>query len=236
MERNILHILSILALSLTLFSCSKGMDFDRMASENSPYSFSPDAQASLAIGTIKEQEGVRFIQLDPASAAFVVNPSEIQGIPTGTRVFLEYRRVLSSETPAFCTEAILVEWTSPLDVGEIRYDMMAAQGDPVSIVPDWITCVEDGYLTVHYAFPSKGKVSHDFSLYPETTTGKNKCGFRLVHEAHGDTEGEVTDGIICFPIESHLKDAGDGTITVSLTYLNADSIQKTLTFDYRSPK
>lgn len=235
MERNILHILSILALSMTLYSCSKGSDYEYLPVDNAPYSFISDDQSNLAIGTVKEREGVRFIQLDPASAAFVVNPSEISEIPTGNRVFLEYRRVLSSETPEFCTEAILVEWTSPLDVGDIVYYMMAPEGDPVSIMPDWITSVEDGFLTIHYAFPSKGKASHSFSLNPEGPVGKDSYGFRLVHEANGDTEGEMTDGIICFPIGEDLFQS-EGTITFTLTYLSLERTKKTLTFDYRSPK
>ena len=235
MERNILHILSILALSLTLFSCSKGERYEFLPVDNTPYTSLSDDQSSLAIGTIREREGVRFIQLDPVSAAFVVNPSEIKGIPSGSRVFLEYRRVLSSETPGFCTEAILVEWTSMLEMGEIRYDMMAREGDPVSIETDWITSAEDGFLTIHYACPSKGKVSHSFSLYPETGTGNNKYGFRLLHEANGDTEGELTDGIICFPIGEDLFQS-EGTITFSLTYIDLDRTKKTLTIDYRSPK
>ncbi len=232
MERNILHFLSVLSVLLSLFSCSKAMDIDPKADSSYTSSEGPfDDRASLAIGTVREQAGVRYIQLDPKSAAYVINPSEIQVIPSGTRVFLEYRRVLSSETPAFCTEAILVEWTSPLDMGEIRYDMMARESDPVSIKTDWITSVEDGFLTLHYAFPSKGKASHRFSLYP----GGTKYDFRLLHEANGDVEGDLTDGIICFPIGEQLFES-DGKITFSVTYIDLNRKEKTLTLDYRSPK
>lgn len=232
MERNILHFLSVLSVLLSLFSCSKAMDIDPKADSSYTSSEGPfDDRASLAIGTVREQAGVRYIQLDPKSAAYVINPSEIQVIPSGTRVFLEYRRVLSSETPAFCTEAILVEWTSPLDMGEIRYDMMARESDPVSIKTDWITSVEDGFLTLHYAFPSKGKASHRFSLYP----GVTKYDFRLLHEANGDVEGDLTDGIICFPIGEQLFES-DGKITFSVTYIDLNRKEKTLTLDYRSPK
>ena len=236
MERNILHFLSVLSVLLSLFSCSKAMDIDAKADSSYTSSEGPfDDRASLAIGTVREQAGVRYIQLDPKSAAYVINPSEIQEIPSGTRVFLEYRRVLSSETPAFCTEAILVEWTSPLDVGEIRYELNYPENDPVSVIADWITSVEDGFLTIHYCFPSKGKASHDFSLYPLVTCIANEMEFRLVHEAHGDTEGTTTDGIICFPIGNYLSDTED-TITIQLTYIDLDRTRKTLTFDYRSPK
>ena len=234
MERKSLHLLSILVMSLSLFSCSKAGDHE-LVPEKGDYAYenadSSDDQADLAIGTIREKADVRYIQLDPTSAAYVINPAEIQEIPVGTRVFLEYRRVLSSHTPDFCTEAILVEWASPLDVGGVRYEMVAIPGDPVSIVKDWITSVEDGFLTIHYAYPSKGKVSHDLSLYP----GKDAYEYRLVHEAHGDTEGDLKDGIICFPLGDQVFET-DGTITFSLIYIGLNSTWETLTIDYRNPK
>ena len=238
MKRRINYIRGIWAglvvLLLTVSSCAKYdnvMDPDRGAAEYYEGGAKSNV-ASQAVGTVKSREGVRYVQLDAVSAGFVVNPAEIQDIPDGTRVFLQYRTVVSPETPDFCSDAILVEWASPLDVGVISYAKDALKGDPVAIVTDWITCLEDGFLTLHYSVPSKGKAQHTFALYPGATSYE----YRLVHDAHGDVDGDLTDGIVCFDVAALLPETGEKAVTLSLQYLNIDNTWKTLTVEYRSPK
>ena len=229
--RRVWAVLPVLVLMVS--SCMKYdsvMDPGRGAAEYYEGGAKSDV-ASQAVGTVKSREGARYVQLDAVSAGFVVNPAEIKDIPDGTRVFLQYRTVVSPETPDFCTDAILVEWTSPLDVGEIRYVMDALAGDPVALVTDWITCLEDGFLTLHYSVPSKGKAQHTFALYP----GATSYDYRLVHEAHGDVDGDLTDGIVCFRVADLLPETEEA-VTLSLKYLNIDNTWKTLTVEYRSPK
>ena len=232
--KQIRRVWAVFPVLLLLFSaCTKGEWIARDAGEmDGPYMDSGNDSSDLAVGTVRSRDGVRFIQLDAVSAGYVVNPGEIKDIADGTRVFLQYRTVVSSSTPDFCTDAILVEWASPLDVGEIRYVMDALEGDPVSIILDWITGLEDGFLTLHYSVPSKGKAQHGFALYP----GATPYEYRLVHEAHGDTEGDLTEGIVCFPVGDLLPGTEDGTVTLTMTYLNIDHTWKTLTVEYRSPK
>ena len=221
-------------LSLLVCSCSKGyMDMEPSWQWNADYKVSASQDPYQCIGTVRSREEVRYIQLDAVSAGAVVNPEVLVEIPDGTRVFAQYRLVQTSGYPAFCDGAILVDWASPVDVGEIRYDMQALEGDPVSLVLDWITSLEDGFLTLHYTVLSSGTVNHSFSLYPSV----DPYAFRLVHDAHGDQGRSQTDGIICFPVGDLLpQDTGDGSVTLSLTYLNLEHIQKTLTIEYRSPK
>jgi hypothetical protein len=186
----------------------------------------------LAIGTVSSQDGVRYIRLDEKSCSQVVNPREIADIPDGTRVFLQFRYVVSSSIADFCTDAILVEWASPLDVGEIRYDMQARIGDPVDILMDWITTMEDGFLTLHYSIRASGSVKHGFSLYPSVEPNT----YRLVHEANGDSKGSLTDGIVCFDISGLLPDTGEGSVELHLDYNDLNNTQKRLTVEYQSPK
>ena len=185
-----------------------------------------------AIGTVRSQDGMRYIRLDAQTVCLVVNPDEVKDIPDRTRVFLQYRCVVIPSLPDFCTDAILVEWASPLELGEIRSDLKDGEGDPVGVVLDWMTCLEDGFLTLHYSFPTQGTASHGFYLAP----GPGENEYRFVHDAHEDTEGDLTEGIICFDVESLLPDTGGNTVTLSLTYLNLDKTSKTLTVDYRSPQ
>lgn len=187
---------------------------------------------NLAIATVWSREGVRFVRLDGVSSSQVINPNEIAGIPDGTRVFLQYRHVLASSVASFCSGAILVEWASPLDVGEIRYEMSAFAGDPVDILTDWITSLEDGFLTLHYSIQASGSVKHEFSLYPSVEPDT----YRLVHDARGDSKGNQTEGIVCFDVSGVLPDTDGETVDLHLDYIDLTHTKKRLTIEYRSPK
>ena len=198
-----------------------------------PYSDPQEGTSDdLAIGTVRSKDGVRYIRLDEKSCSQVMNPREIADIPDGTRVFLQYRYVVAANLADFCTDAILVEWASPLDVGEIRFDLQASSGDPVDILMDWITSLEDGFLTLHYSIRASGSVKHGFSLYPSVEPHT----YRLVHEANGDSKGSQTDGIVCFDVSGMLPDTEGKTVKLSLVYIDLNHTEKGLTFDYCSPK
>ena len=224
----------VVGVLLLLAGCSKGDSYDILAPGESYSYFDPQKGTSndLAIGTVRSQDGVRYIRLDEHSCSQVMNPKEIADIKDGTRVFLQYRYVVASSIADFCTDAILVEWASPLDMGEIRYDMQARSGDPVGILMDWITSLEDGFLTLHYSIRASGSVKHDFSLYP----GADSNTYRLVHEANGDNKGSLTDGIVCFDVSGVLPDTEGKTVELHLDYIDLNNTNKRLTVEYQSPK
>ena len=202
------------------------------------YSFS-DVGESLAIGTVRVREEKWYIRLDERTAGYVANQSEVRGIADGTRVFLQFRYVLGY-MPDFCTDAILVEWVSPIEVGEVGRSLPSGaalseslSGDPLSIVTDWITSLEDGFLTLHYSFPTKGKARHGFKLIPLDGPGE----YYLLHDAHGDTEGELSEGIICFPVAEILPATDGETVRLTLVYYDIEkNTEKTLTFECRNPE
>ena len=234
----------VISALLLVSACSKGEDFAGPGDfyKENGYSFLDDQTASQAVGTVKTRDGVRFIQLDPVSTGFVVNPKEIEDISDGTRVYLQYRTVVLPETPDFCTDAILVEWATPLEQGSVSLlnfeEAFSADSylstDPVDIVPDWITSLEDDFLTLHYTIAS-GDKRHSFCLYRGMGS---PVRFYLIHDADGDTGKALKDGIICFslPMENLIPDGEGEPLAISLHYINLDHTLKTLTFEYRSPK
>ena len=194
------------------------------------YDLGPNA---MGIGTIQSLRLRRYIRLDASTVGLIVNRDKVEDIPDGTRVFVQYRIIPDLPLlPDFFTDGILVFWATPLDMGEVSHSAMDRQGDPISIVSDWMTNLEDGYVTLHYSIPSKGKASHRFTLCP----GEKENEYRLIHDANGDSEGDLTDGLVCFYVASLLPETGDETVTLTLTYLDLDNTIKTLTFDYRSPQ
>ena len=224
----------VVGVLLLLAGCSKGDSYDILA-PGEGYSYSDPQKGTsndLAIGTVRSQDGVRYIRLDEHSCSQVMNPKEIADIKDGTRVFLQYRYVVAASIADFCTDAILVEWASPLDMGEIRFEMHALAGDPVDILMDWITTLEDGFLTLHYSIQASGKVKHDFSLYPSVEPNT----YLLVHDANRDIKGTQTDGIVCFDVSGLLPDTEGKTVELHLDYIDLNNTKKRLTVEYQSPK
>ena len=237
--------LAVIPALLLLSACAKEFsgDADGISKNLYNYDFQGDV-TSQAIGTVKTRDGIRFIQLDALSAGFVVNPNEIQGFADGTRVYLQYWTVLSTSTPDFCTDAILVEWASPIEKGGLSMVNFeenfsaaainsATYSDPMDIVTDWMTCLEDGFLTLHYMIPTSGEKKHEFSLY-RSLYDYNQ--YYLIHQADGDTKGSVKDGIVCFDVSNALSKTGGKTVELSFVYIDLNHTEKRLTFEYCSPK
>lgn len=227
-----------------LAGCTKAVDFESLVKGDDFIYSNPSMESDdLAIGTVRSRDGVRYIRLDEKNCSQVMNPGEIAGIADGTRVFLQYRSVVAPSIAGFCTDAILVEWASPLDMGAQSFlsfeeahtaDSFAAT-DPVDIVKDWITSLEDDFLTLHYTIAS-GDKKHAFVLYRSWT---GPADFYLVHDADGDAGKTQKDGMVCFQMwmENLFPDLEEGeTASFTLHYLGLDHTQKTLTFEYRSPK
>ena len=233
--RNIHWTAVVVGVLLLLAGCSKGGSYDFMEpGENYSYSDPQKGTSNdLAIGTVRSQDGVRYIRLDAQSCSQVMNPKEIADIKDGTRVFLQYRYVVAENLADFCTDAILVEWASPLDVGSVEDLTAKSRGeDPVDIILDWMTSLEDGFFTLHYSIPASGNVKHDFTLY----RGDSKDVFILSHDAHGDTKGSLMDGLVCFDVSSLLPDTEGKTVKLYLDYIDLNNTKKRLTVEYQSPK
>jgi len=240
MVRSFNFFLTCLLPVLFLVSCSKADVFidpsDYRKGDYISYS-SPDGQeADQAVGTLRSHDGVRYITLTSNSFAMILNPEMVKDIPDGTRVYVQYRTSPGSLT-SFFTEAVTVEWATPLDVGSVSDKVMdtaskTAYGDPVDIVSDWVTSLEDGFITLHYTVESSGNVMHSFTLYK----GESPYEFYLRHDAGGDKGGSPTDGIVCFPVEGLLPETEGKTEKVCVNYLNLKKNQEILAFEYCTGK
>ena len=227
-----------LAALLAVVGCAKAdMDSGRWydVSENE----------DLAIGTLRSQDGVRYIKLDENTCSQVMNPETVSEIKDGTRIFLEFRYVVSESVVSFCTDAILVEWATPIDQGSVYLlDFVEAFSgdkidsgkytDPIDIVADWMTSLEDGFLTLHYLISQSGNKKHSFALYRGMYVN-DKYEYYLVHDADGD-KGAVSDGIVCFDVSQALPDTEGDPVKLSLVYIDLNNTEKRLTVEYRSPK
>ena len=213
-----------------------------------PYRNDPGKSLSgdedLAIGTLRSKDGVRYVKMSETTCSQVMNPETVSDIKDGTRIFLDFRYVVSAAVASFCTDAILVEWASPIDQGglsmlnfEEAFSTDAAKSaqysDPMDIVTDWMTSLEDGFLTVHYMIPTSGDKKHKFALY-QSMYDLNQ--FYLIHNADGDTKGSTSDGIVCFDVSNLLPETDGKSVELSFVYIDLNHTEKRLTVEYCSPK
>lgn len=113
-------------------------------------------------------------------------------------------------------------------------DMAEKYGkDPVALYVDWITNVEDGYLTIHfYTRGGNTGIRHELNLL----TGLNPDDPYEVyfkHNAHGDYSAANAQGFVAFRLED-LPDTEGETVDLTLKFDSFNGGTQTMKFKYRS--
>ena len=127
-------------------------------------------------------------------------------------------------------DSILTKKTVVFEEGENITLEQKYGNDPVEIYADWMTNVEDGYLTIHFVTRwGNSGIKHELNL----VTGLNEedpYEVRFTHNAHGDGTYYEGDGIVAFSLKD-LPDTKGETVKLTLKF---DSFrgEKTATFDY----
>ncbi len=104
--------------------------------------------------------------------------------------------------------------------------------DPVEIYADWMTNVEDGYLTIHFFTNwSDSNIKHELTLLTNVNPD-DPYEVRFAHNAHGDGAYYRGDGIVAFRLKD-LQDTNGETVKLTLKF-DSFSGEKTVKFDYRS--
>ena len=127
-----------------------------------------------------------------------------------------------------------INWLEPLDEGKVTADSDVQGSDGLDILNDWMTGVEDGYLTVHYStWWGKSPVQHDFYLI----IGSNPADpyeVELRQNANGDKKDEQGDSLICFDINSLPQTGGlYKTLTLKWTTSGGSASEKKFKFKTR---
>jgi hypothetical protein len=102
---------------------------------------------------------------------------------------------------------------------------------PVDIYNDWITVVEDGYLTLHLSM-AWGDPKHIH--YVHLLTGGNPedpYEVELRHDANGDPGYKPAQALMAFRLDQ-LPDTEGETVTLTLKWKSANGGNRTAEFDY----
>lgn len=217
-------LVGILFTSFTFQSCSNDDDDYSKAYPN-------------ALVTVKSlSDSSCYLQLDDNSTLKPVNLSKS---PFGTkevRALVNYTE--TTDNPGTYTKAVNVNW-----IDSIRTKMtVPTQGsdndkkfgnDPIEIMKDWVTIVEDGYLTLRFRTLWGGYTVHYINLLTGVNP-ENPYDVELRHNANGDTSTREGDGLIAFNLKD-LPDTGGKTVKLKINW-KSFSGNKSVEFDFCSRK
>ena len=184
------------ALAVSLSSCSK---------DDGNYVY-PGPNALVTIKTT--ESGTSYFQLDEKTT---LEPKDWNNpYKREVRALLKYSEIPEAST--LFSKKVTVEWIDSVRTkSAVPYDEEFKNGNnvPIALYKDWVTCLEDGYLTLHFVawFGQGGKIVHniDLAVDPETHD------MYLRHDNNGDDGyGAPGEGVIAFKIDDLMKDVADG--------------------------
>ena len=197
----------------------------------------PSTMYPSALVTVKPVDANSFyLQLDEQTT---LKPVNMKGSPYGTeevRALVYYTEV--NDDPAPYDKAVRLTWMDDiLTKATIVRDSENTENyghDPVEIVDDWVTIVEDGYLTLRFRTVSNntGRM-HRVNLVAENP--ENPYEVTFYHDADGDTYGDMMfDGLVAFRLNS-LPDTEGQSVKLKLRWQSFSGM-KEHEFDYCTRK
>lgn len=204
-------------------------------------SFDPSIMYPSAVVTVKPDadNSSFYMQLDEETVLHAVN---MKTSPFGTkevRALVNYRKPTAEEMQKGglyddannvyinWIDSILTKKTVP-DLGE---DANAAKygNDPVEIVGDWTTVVEDGYITLRFRTIWTDGVMHRINLVASSDPA-DPYKVTLYHDAAGDHSGREGDALAAFRL-ADLPDTQGATVDLTLEWKSFSGV-KTAKFKY----
>ena len=179
---------------------------------------------------------VLYFQLDDVRTLYPVNMGNGKLWEDGQRALINFY-VVDEDDKGF-TDAVYVNWIervltkSMVESKGVENDVVYGK-DPVEIVRDWVTVVEDGYLTLRFRTYWSGGVTHTVNLLAGVNPG-NPYEVEFRHNANGDYNYYVGDGLVSFDL-SKLPDTKGKTVNLTLKWMSFSG-PKSVVFDYCTSK
>ena len=230
MKTNAFKWLAIAAAVLSVAACK--LDDD---------SFDPSIMNPSALVTVKPSaDGSSFtMQLDDETVLQAVNQTKSPFGNKEVRALVNYRKPKSDEVPEHSSvhidNLVYVNWMDSiltkkalLTTGD---DYKVYGNDPVEIVGDWTTVVEDGYITLRFRTNWSSGIMHRVNLvYGTDPDNPYKAVFH--HDANGDWYGETGDALVAFRL-ADLPDTAGQEVDLTLEWQSFTGV-KTAKFKYRT--
>lgn len=187
-----------------------------------------------ALVTLKTNStnGEFYLQLDDETTLW---PTNVKQHPYGGKEVRALVNFRFEGDPKDHPANVHVNWidtirTKPMAAPLGTVDDEIYGNDPLEILKDWTTVVEDGYFTLRFSTRFGGTQVHELNL----VKGEGPYEVVLHHNAHGDTYGQMSDGMIAFRLDQ-LPDTGDETVDLTVRWMSFSG-EKSATFKYRTRK
>ncbi len=229
MRRLLLYIIGTVVL---LSACMRSSDISTDEPFSTMCSFDEAAGPAPTIVTVKQDAaGAVFFQLDDSTRVYPVNYT----LPYKGLQRIICRLSLNKEQ-----SQCYIHWMDGIERGDVTTQnatsspMPDSQSAGLDVIDDWMTGVEDGFLTVHYsAWWGEGKVSHTLCLY-QSPGEENTFEFTLLHNANGDKALKLGDALVYFDIDPLLPPTQGGYKTLTLKWTTLEGKTAAKEFKYRS--
>lgn len=215
----------MLAAAVVLQSCSDDDDDDGYSR------VMPNAVVTLKTNP---GDGSFYMQLNDSTTLV---PSNIKSSPYGgkeVRALVNFR--YENPQAGHSAQTVFVNWIDTIRTKDMAPDLGAGNdsvygADPLEVVDDWTTVVEDGYLTLRFRTRFTGYHTHVLNL----VRGEKPGEVVLHHDAKGDGNyGQVADGLIAFRLDSLKLDYSHaGSLTLKWKSYSGD---KSVSLPYHQRK
>ena len=185
--------------------------------------------AEVVVTVKQDTDGTVYFQLNDDERLYPLNGYEF----TRQERILASLTVFAEEVPLY-GHTVLVNWAEPLEQGTVYSEDINISGydDSIDVLPDWVTSVEDGYLTVHYStWWGDPSGHHDIIL----VTGPGPDELTLLHSSQGDDKENYSDGIIYFDINKYIEPT-DTYKPIKLHWTGTNGSESTRIFEFKTRK
>ena len=174
-----------------------------------------------------------YFQVDSVSRLYPLNYEEPYSGPKRLACRLvEYKNRIIDQNEHF--HLGYVKWFEDVAQGTVELDNYAlptdlSMEDGIDLRFDWMTSLEDAFLTLHYSsFWGDGSVAHRMLLQK---TGEKE--FRLRYFRNGDEKLREGDALVCFDLNDWLPRTEGMDITLKWTTGAGESAEKSFRFQSR---
>ena len=195
--------------------------------------------ATVTLKAPKVDGGKWFMQLDDSTTLEATNIASHPYDNRELRAYIRYNDIKDMASAPASTSAIQKMYSvNVLTIDTIltkKMDPMVENtaeeygSDPVEVVNSWETVAEDGYMNIRFRtrFGYNGK--HRMTLV-HRTDAEDPYTVEFLHDANGDTNGQVADGMVAFRLDDCFNE-GNKPIEITLKW-KSYSGEKSAKFKY----
>ena len=224
--KTLMLLMAVMLTAVSLQSCDTDCDNNGYPAFN------------LATVTLKapRTEGAKwYMQLDDSTVIYAKNIASHPYENKELRAYIRYnelqRDMTSSKFPYEYSANILTIDTILTKKMDPMVENMAEEygNDPVEVIDSWETVAEDGYLNIRFRTRWGNNIKHRVTLVHRTDVD-DPYTVEFIHNAHGDINGHVADGMVAFRLDDCFN-KGDEPIEITLKW-KSYSGEETTKFKY----